>query len=373
MSDPFTFRTVYWVWLNELRGISLRTKRMLLTTLGDPEAVFHASLDDITGLLVDSGGTFAEAVHERPGMQSLGPLWSQRNLKQAESILTTHDAHGIETLCAADWRYQRIFAHDRHAPLVLYYRGKLAEPEVPVVGITGTRSCTSYGRKVTKAAVRETVAKGEVVASGLSFGIEALAHETTLSLRGTTYAFLPCGLHRAQPSSHEKLMERIIAQGAVISPYPHGKEALPFRFIGRNDLLAAWCDPLLVVEARLKSGCMHTARRALAKGKRVFAAPNSLLKPKSSGTNQLLSEGAQVYLNDHLLENIDSRKSLGRVEGERVRKIINVLTDKPLGTGELVSSVGQEATMVMESLAAMEDSEQVEYRSDGKWHRVGGP
>lgn len=265
---------------------------MLLKTLGDPKAVFHASLDDITGLLVDNGGASATSVHERPGTQALGPLWSQRNLKQAESILTNHDAHDIETLCAANWHYRNIFAHDRRAPLVLYYRGKLAKPEVPMVGIIGTCSCTSYARKVTKAAVREAVAKGEVVASGLSFGIEALAHETTLSLRGTTYAFLPCGLNKVQPSSHEKLMERIIDHGAVISPYPHGKEALPFRFIGRNDLLAAWCDPLLVVEVRLKSGCMHTARRALAKGKRVFAAPNSLLEIKSAGTNQLLSEGA---------------------------------------------------------------------------------
>ncbi len=80
-----------------------------------------------------------------------------------------------------------------------------------------------------------------------------------------------------------------------------------------------------------------------------------------------------MYLNDHLLENMDSCKSLGRVECEQVRKIITVLTENPLGTGELVSSVGKETASVMESIAAMESSEQVKYRSDGKWHRVGGP
>ena len=243
-----------------------------------------------------------------------------------------------------------------------------------MVGITGTRSCTSYGRKVTKAAARETVAKGEVVASGLSFGIEALAHETTLSLRGTTYAFLPCGLHRAQPSSHEKLMERIIAQGAVISPYPHGKEALPFRFIGRNDLLAALCDPLLVVEARLKSGCMHTARSAIAKGKRVFAVPNSLLEPKSTGTNLLLAEGAIAYTNDRLSQ--DHKIVTGDTTpdgGNCGTTVLQALSDGGLTTGEIAHALGNEIVSAMELLTSLELFDRVEYRADGRWHLAGGP
>lgn len=79
-------------------------------------------------------------------------------------------------------------------------------------------------------------------------------------------------------------MERIAETGLVLTPYAYGREALPFRFIGRNDLLASWCSSLLVVEARTQSGSMYTAHSALAKGKRV----NSLLEPKSSGTNLLL-------------------------------------------------------------------------------------
>jgi hypothetical protein len=57
----------------------------------------------------------------------------------------------------------------------------------------------------------------------------------------------------------------------------------------------------------------------------------------------------------------------------QVVKIITALEAHPLGTGELVASVGDESSLVMESLAAMELAEQIEYRSDGKWHRVGGP
>ena len=370
MANICPSHTVYWIWLNELRGISLRIKRTLLTLLSNPKEIFHASCDDFTDLLV-SRKDAAATVEKRTLQDSIAPLWSQRNLKQAEAILSTHEAHQIETLCAADWHYRHIYTHDAHVPLVLYYRGRLTQPEVPIIGIIGSRSCTSYGRRVTKEAVREAVAKKEIVASGLSFGTDALAHERTLALQGITYAFLPCGLHTAQPKAHTQLMEKICENGAVISPSVYGKESLPFRFIGRNELLAAWCNTLLVVEAQIKSGSMHTARTALAKGKRVLAVPNSLLEPKSHGTNHLLSEGAHVYLNDTLLNPpIVPNPREKTIQGQ---KIITVLTEKPLGTGELVSLVGQETSLVMENLAALETTDQVEYRSDGKWHRVGGP
>ena len=134
---------------------------------------------------------------------------------------------------------------------------------------------------VTGAAVSELVQKGNIIASGLSFGIDALAHEATLQCKGVTYAFVPCGLHTTQPTSHVALMEQIADTGAVITPYVFGKEALPFRFIGRNTILASWCDTLLVIEARSKGGTMNPERSALKKGKRVLAVPNSLLEPIS--------------------------------------------------------------------------------------------
>jgi DNA processing protein len=284
-----------------------------------------------------------------------------------------HEKHRIKTLCATDSPYSHIFTRDANVPLVLYYRGRIAQPEVPITGIIGSRACSSYGREVTKAAVYQALSRKEIIASGLSFGTDALAHETTLSHQGLTYAFLPCGLHRTQPVAHTALCEKIEEHGAVITPFAYGKEALPFRFIERNELLVAWCDTLLVVEARMKSPCMNTARIALSHGKRVFAVPHSLLEPRSEGTNHLLAQGAQVYLNDALLENPGMHPALDATHQEQGQKIITVLNDKPLGTGELVSLVGQETSLVMENLAAMEVADQVEYRSDGKWHWVGGP
>ena len=252
---------------------------------------------------------------------------------------------------------------------------------------------------MTKAAVTDLVGEGNIIASGLSFGIDALAHKTTLNNHGVTYAFVPCGLHKAQPASHTALMEQIADTGAVITPYPFGKEALPFRFIGRNSVLASWCDTVLVIEARIKSGSMNTARSALKKGKRVLAVPNSLLTRSSSGTNQLLAEGAQVYLNDRLqgcdhtpLQSVIDSSSFSSSSSSSSlssssfpsscssscsthhdeQAIIKLLHSQALTTTEIKALVPDSGLSVMESLSNMELADKVMFRPDGRWHLVGG-
>ena len=369
MSDT----TVYWVWLNELVGLSLKAKRTLLAFYRNPEQIFQAPLGCIQEVL-SKGSCHASSVAESPREMAFASVWAGRNLRIAESILTENHKHAIQVLPACDQRYNHLFSADPQAPLALYYRGTLASPSVPVVGVIGSRSCTSYAEMVTKAAVADLVEKGNIIASGLSFGIDALAHRTTLQHQGITYAFLPCGLHKAQPASHAALMEQIADTGAVITPYAFGKEALPFRFIGRNGVLSSWCNPLLVIEARIESGSMNTAKSALAKGKRVLAVPNSLLEPKSCGTNYLLSVGAQAYLNDRLFASDctnrqpDSESPFHPGEGA----IVEALLHQSLSTSELASLVGNTNLTVMECLADLELAEKVVFRSDGKWHLIRG-
>jgi DNA processing protein len=230
-------QTIYWIWLNEMRGITLREKRKFLSALSSPENIFHENPSTIADIL-ETKKRKEVSVAERK-KETYGSIWSSRNLADAEAILANNEQHSIHLLSPDHPHYKTIYEADHKAPLVLYYKGRLSPPEIPITGVIGSRASSSYGNLVTKAAVATLVEKGNIVASGLSFGIDALAHQTTLEHHGITYAFIPCGLHKAQPASHTELMEQIADTGAVITPLRlwQGSFALPFHRKERSTCL----------------------------------------------------------------------------------------------------------------------------------------
>ncbi len=150
---------LYWVWLNELRGIPLSSKRKLLKIFGDPKAIYDAEVSTVIELLARKASTRygSSSVAERAEGSELFTAWPKGDLKEAETIMEHHLHHEISTLCAHDSCYRRIFDADSKAPLVVYYRGELAPADTKLIGIVGSRSCTSYGRMVATAATEEAV------------------------------------------------------------------------------------------------------------------------------------------------------------------------------------------------------------------------
>ncbi len=103
---------------------------------------------------------------------------------------------------------------------------------------------------------------------------------------------LACGVDRAYPASHEALLDRIAADGLVVSEYPPGSVPARHRFLVRNRLIAALGNGTLVVEAALRSGAQRTAADTVALGKLVMAVPGPVTSGLSAGCHQLIRCGA---------------------------------------------------------------------------------
>lgn len=119
-------------------------------------------------------------------------------------------------------------------------------------------------------------------------------------LYGKTIAVLGNGLaiQDIYPKENIKLFEEILKnEGAVISEYIIGTKSTKYNFPQRNRIVSGMANKILVVEAKKQSGTLITVDFALEQGKEVFAAPGSIYKDTSIGTNNLIIEGANVFTN----------------------------------------------------------------------------
>ena len=183
--------------------------------------------------------------------------------------------------------------HD--APVMLFYKGVNPNDLLtrPSVAIVGARKMTAYGNTVTQKLATELARAGVVVISGLALGVDSAAHRAVLEADGLTIAVLPSGPNNVYPTSHHGLAQSILDNGGtLVSEYESDFPAMKHTFIARNRIIAAMADAVLVTEAAIKSGSLHTAGFALDLGKPVLAVPGPITSDQSAGTNQLIKTGA---------------------------------------------------------------------------------
>ena len=212
----------------------------------------------------------------------------------AAELHRLHEAH-IHAITLRDPSYPPRLKTIHDPPGVLFVRGTLPDPTRPHIAVVGSRHATAYGTWATRTLIPPLVASGAVIVSGLAYGIDATAHTATLDANGTTLAVLASGLDRDNiyPSQNRALAERILASnGALLSEFPLGIQALKQHFPFRNRVIAGLCQGTLVVEAAARSGSLITAQSALESGRDVYAVPGPIDSPLSEGPNNLLKMGA---------------------------------------------------------------------------------
>ena len=219
-----------------------------------------------------------------------------------------HRADG-RLVAVHDPEYPPALLNLRDPPAGLFVRGRTLDQLEPRVSIVGARNCSPSGREFAVVLGRGLAEAGVCVVSGGARGIDASAHKGALDGGGPTVAVLGCGVDVPYPPQNRELLDRIASSGALVTEYPPGTKAEPFRFPARNRIVAALSRAVVVVEGARGSGSMITADHALEIGREVFAVPGPVTSELSAVPLSLIRDGATLIRGaDDLLDDLGIRR-----------------------------------------------------------------
>jgi DNA processing protein len=210
------------------------------------------------------------------------------------ALLSALPAAGARLVAVHDGEYPKELLDLFDPPAGLFIRGRDLGGLRPRVGIVGARHCSPGGQEVASLLGAALARAGVCVVSGGARGIDAAAHRGALEAGGPTLSVMGCGIDVAYPRQNRGLLERIAASGALVSEYPPGVPAEPFRFPARNRIVAALSRAVVVVEGAAGSGSMITADHALEIGREVYAVPGAVTSPLSWVPHALVRDGATL-------------------------------------------------------------------------------
>ena len=217
---------------------------------------------------------------------------------KAGSIDTNCRMRSINWVSWNDADYPPLLRESYDPPAVIFYMGKLPNPEKSLLGMVGTRNPSPQSAEQAYKIAGNIGKAGISVISGLAMGIDAMSHRGNLIGNAPGYAVLGSGIDQVYPSVNRPLAKRILdSGGAIISEYPPGVRPSKWTFPARNRIIAAMSRGVLIVEAPKKSGALITAAFALEQGKDLWVASCGVRedgKFDKKGTVKLAQDGAEI-------------------------------------------------------------------------------
>jgi DNA processing protein len=373
MPSDLTERQAY-LALNALPGIGPIGLNQLLEGFGgDPAAVLTADRRKLEAVLGPRPAAIAAIRDWRAHFDAAKE--EARMEKSAVTFLTDEDAG-----------YPPLLAEIHDPPVGLYRKGTYAFGN-PCVAIVGSRRATPYGQAVAKKLGAELAQRGFCVVSGLARGIDTSAHEGALSVGGRTAAVLGTGIDVIYPPENLGLYRRIAEAGAVVSEFPFGRAGDKDSFPMRSRVISGICEAVIVVESDMWGGAMTTAKFAGEQGRLIFAVPGRIDQSTSSGSNQLIKDGATLLtkVEDVLQEiqylgglrpipiaNGNSLQTQADLGDDEARVLYHIRSGVSQAPGELIAQTGLSAGAVDAALLNLESRGYVSRRADGSFGAGGG-
>jgi len=229
---------------------------------------------------------------------SFGTYVEKRKMMFGDSVSSGSIPTGTEAfLLIGDEDYPDKLYDLSNPPLLLYYRGEKKLLKDAAVSVVGSRTPSSYGVKMTRNIVNELSLYNISIISGGARGIDTTAHRAALQAGNSTICVLGCGLGVDYPKENAELFRMVSRSGLMLSEYPPGFKPEKWTFPMRNRIIAALSDAIVVTEASMKSGSLHTATYGVEINRDVHAVPHEALSPWGQGCNHLIELGAGIIYN----------------------------------------------------------------------------
>lgn len=301
--------------------------KALVAVYGSAESIFKAKKRELEKL-------------EGIGTVRASSIKSFSDFSSAESEIVFIEKYKIKPFFISDPGYPQRLLNCYDSPPLLYYRGEADLNHPRILSVVGTRNHSEYGRHNCEKIIAGIQSAGVMVVSGLAFGIDTIAHKTSLQHQMPTVAVLAHGLDRIYPAQNKQLAKEMIVAGGLLTDKMSFTLPDKQNFPRRNRIVAGMCDALLVIESGRKGGSLITAEMANGYNKDIFALPGRTSDAKSEGCNQLIRENKASLITsaEELLEAMNwANEKKGPVKKQRElfielsgpeQQIVNILQEK---------------------------------------------
>ena len=310
----------YWIWLQRALGEGASIKK-----------------------IIDKYGSIKEFYNEKSSnFQQVNILTPNQinklnmaELEDSDKVIDVCNKNNWEIITPDDEKYPNLLRKLENMPAVIYCRGTFPDFNNKFcVSIVGARKASKYASECAYQIACTCAVCDAVVVSGGALGIDSAAHRGAISVNGITVAVLGCGLDYNYLKSNEPLRQDIInTGGALITEFLPYREAPPRNFPLRNRIVSGLGTAVVVVEGKLESGSLITAKRAINQGKDVYAVSGSILSESFRGTNKLIADGANIVTSVYsVIENYKDDKRLNMGDSyelsKRIRQAANLQLKK---------------------------------------------
>ena len=215
-----------------------------------------------------------------------------------------------------------------HPVELLYYLGDWSLVFSDSVAVVGARRISRNGRLRTRRVVQALVEAGRTIVSGLSAGVDTIAHKVCLEQRGRVIGVIATPLDEACPPEILTVQTRIVRDHLLISQVPfrrYGEQLARTNvrtFVPERDVtMSAVSDATIIVEVCDTSSTLHQARTALEQGRALFILGSCFERTDLGWLARFEQQGAvRVDTINELLDRLPAaRTRSAKVAGSAIR------------------------------------------------------